>query len=94
MSERPTTDADLASLESLIDALRAKGVKTFQGFGVTVELFPSAPKADDVKPGDMEKALKELSATAPMCRCGHEEFAHNNGQCLAGCPAESCAPKD
>jgi hypothetical protein len=92
-----TTKEELVAVEGLIDSLRKRGVRSFQGFGVALELFPdgrsgwteAAPKATD-----METTLKELASPAPLCRCGHEEFAHNAGMCLAGCPAEACAPRE
>ncbi len=74
------TITDLAEVEKLADRLRAKGVKTFEGYGVKLEL---GPVPDDGKP-------VQQVADADKCRCGHMVYAHQEGMCTLGCDAERC----
>lgn len=77
------TPEDLASASRLIDLLKAKGARSFKGFGIELELAPAEPTA------------QKLPDAAPenLCACGHDrDTEHLNGLCIkAGCDPTTCA---
>ncbi len=80
--------SDHAPLLAFIDALRAKGVRTFKGpladSHVELELGPPVPV--EVK---AEKVVE-----ADLCGCGHKTWEHGDrGLCLFGCEPEKCEVK-
>lgn len=76
------TPADLKSTGQLLDLLIAKGVRSFKGHGVELELFPpNQPEHASAKTDDIDR-----------CRCGHEVVAHTGeGLCIHGCDVDKCA---
>ena len=77
---------ELDALLSLVDSLRARGVRRYKAGDIELELGPlEAPPPPDAKPGE----------TPPdACKCGHAEYAHVNGLCVHGCDVEKCAPEE
>lgn len=79
---------DHAPLLAFVDALRAKGVKTYRGvFGdgpIELELGPAV--VADVAPAKTEDA--------DLCRCGHKTWEHGgDGLCLLCEVPDKCAEK-
>ena len=75
---------DNAAVLALVDAMKARGVRTFSAHGVSVEFGPA------------EVALKSDGARvdADACACGHDYAAHSPMGCTMGCDLEKCAPKE
>ena len=78
------TEAELASILSM---LRSKGVKSYldvAGGGFQVEFFPLEAAAETPKPTNDPE----------MCACKHHlHIAHVNGLCVEGCTADECNPE-
>jgi hypothetical protein len=76
------TPEEIKTVATIIDMLRAKGVKEFEGAGLRLVL------------NALEAPVPESSAPATdpeMCRCGHAEYQHGpGGLCVSGCEAEKC----
>jgi hypothetical protein len=73
---------DHAATLALVDAMKARGVRSFAVGDVRVEFGPAepAPLPDD-------KSVDE-----DVCACGHHKgIEHDGPVCLRGCPVESCA---
>jgi hypothetical protein len=80
------TAAERKDAETLIDMLKAKGVRTFKGFGIELELGP--PVAEPMSEREMLKAFDD---GVERCKgCKHEMAEHVQGICLH-CPPEKCA---
>lgn len=78
------TAEDLASASRLIDLLKAKGARSFKGFGIELELSPADAPAP-VSPA--------VGPDASLCACGHRDYEHGGGLCLQGCEPTSCERK-
>lgn len=85
----------MATLSSILDLMRAKGVRSFKGmttldghtpFSLEIELEPTL----DVSTGRSEKQEPDPD----MCSCGHWLHEHQDGLCLHGCEPEACLPKE
>lgn len=76
---------DFKSAAALLDLLRKKGARTFEGFGIKLELAPlEAPQPVGGPPVNDE-----------LCACGHLIYEHQAGLCIAGgCDPTSCAKKE
>jgi hypothetical protein len=83
------TREDLDTVAKLADMLRAKGVRTFKGAGLEMELLPSV---EVVSPQENAKAL--ASEADDACLCGCPVYAHEGGLCIHGCAVEKCLPKE
>ena len=80
------TAEELQSASQLLDLLRKKGARSFKGFGIELELAPAESKPEPI--GD------KADANAGRCACGHMDFEHQSGLCIAGgCSPELCAKK-
>lgn len=85
------TPDDISSASKLIDVLKAKGARSFKGFGIELELLPVEQKP--------EKAIavgERVDPNARRCACGHDLDTEHNGQgdCIAGgCDPTVCVKK-
>ncbi len=79
------TKEDFASASQLLDLLREKGAKSFEGFGIKLELSPI----------EASPAAPMKSKDADMCDCGHSLSGHVGGLCVLGpCEPSKCTPVD
>jgi len=74
------TEAEIETIGKLADMCRSKGVRSIDVGGCKLELEPLPAKAEPSAP----------SSDPDMCKCGHPEFAHNNGLCIHACEPEKC----
>jgi len=81
-------DLSLNDVTRLVEAMRKRGVLSFEVGGLKVEFFPSAPDADT------PLAPPKLEDNTPLCGCGHAEWSHQNGLCIYGCDIEKCMTEE
>lgn len=79
---------ELAEAGNLIDLLRSKGVKRFEGGGFIIELgdAPNGGAAETTP-------RKPPPSPFPLCTCGHALHAHVDGLCTEACEPERCVEK-
>jgi len=85
------TSEDIQTVATLADMLRAKGVRSFEGLGLRLELEPTQERV-------IEAALPAKPPVAQgddeTCKCGHPHYAHQGGLCIHGCDVEKCVPEE
>lgn len=93
-------------MELMIDLLKSKGVKSFEGpfsfqhegtikiTNFRVDFEPPAPMVQ-VAPESQTKTLDLMpKEESNNCKCGHSVSEHTDGLCLRGCDPENCLPPE
>ena len=84
-------DLTLDRLPMLLATLRAAGVTSFSGYGLTLALG-DAPAPAGALPLD---GLPSAPDAPALCPCGHSyAVEHSEAGCLRGCSEAQCSSKD